>query len=410
MVSAPKPYSISGKNQKMRDFSSSAPESLAVYVQGRLFNGNEYKKLVEFLAEQDRVTEAVMIDDESQLALNRKGKTVGGEKMSWLALRQVCKALSSGLASSLSDLVGLKRPTDEPERMAKMKADPDEDFTVGEAAALYNLALKKRFGRLFGFQAISNTETRVIEAVVGSKYRRISNNDFLSAVESIIASMELKFIFRSAIIYDRKISIVYTLDGYEDCALSPGILVSNSEIGDAAIKATVVLIDSTDAMMSAPYGKLGRVAHSGRDLIGKLSQLITGVSSRLTNAAFKKDNLEKRIASNSEKSLGFKGDGEDEERFKQLIEFLTDRAGMTYLMAKKCLSKALAGPELDNGTFSLLERSKTWPLKSIESLIEIIIKESREQTLLNYFSKDKLERVAWSLFFNKLTLPDVAGE
>jgi hypothetical protein len=394
----------------MPNYSSGNPESLAVHVDGMMFTANQYNKLVEYLADQERITEIVMIDDETQLALSRKAKTISGEKMSWLALRQVCKALSSGLASSLSDLVGLRRLPDDPDKMSRIKADPDEDFTVGEAAALYNLALKKRFGRLFGFQSVINTQSSVIEAVVGAKYRRISNNDFLAAVSSIIESTGIKFSFRSALIYDRKISIVYSVDGYDDCDLTPGLLVSNSEIGDAAIKATIVLIDSTDSMMSAPYGKLGRVAHSGRDLIGKLSNLITGVSSRLTNASFTQASLQKRIEANRALSLGFTGDGADDERFKQLIEFLTDRAGMTYLMAKKCLSKTLAGSDADGGSFSIFERSKTWPAKSVMCLIDVIFKECREQLLLNYFSKDRLERIAWSLFFNKLSLPDVAGE
>jgi hypothetical protein len=381
-------------------------DSLAVSVKGLMFNSTEYNKLLDFLADQERVTESWLIDDESQIALTRKGKTVGGDKMSWLALRQICKNLSSGLASSLSDLIGLKRAVDDMDRPPKMIADPDDDFTIGEAATLYNLALKKRFGRLFGFQVVRNTETKVIEAVVGAKYRRISNNDFLSAVSNIIESLDLKFQFRSASMYDRKMSMIYTLKDYEDCALTPGLLISNSEIGDAAIKATTVLIDSTDAIMSAPYGKLGRVAHSGRDLLGKLSQLITGVTSRLTNNTFTKDGLNKRVESNKAKSLGFKGEGEDEERFKQLIEFLTDRCDMNYMTAKRCLAKTLAGTDLEKGTFSMLERSTTWPKRSTMCLVEVITRECRDHLLLGFFPKERLERLAWSLFFNKLSVPD----
>ena len=385
-------------------------ESLAVEVQGLTFNSAQYSKLVDFLSDQERITESWLIDDESQLALTRKGKTVGGDRISWLALRQICKNLSSGLASSLSDLIGLRRAAESMDGPARMKADPDDDFTVGEAAALYNLALKKRFGRLFGFQAVRNTETKIIEAVVGSRYRRISNSEFLSAVSNIIESLDIELQFRSAVLYDRKISITYTLKGYDDCSLTPGLLVSNSEIGDAAIRATTILTNSEDCVMSAPFGKLGRVAHSGKDLLGKLSQLITGVSSRLKNNSFSKDSLNDRVESNKAKSLGFKGEGEDEERFKQLIEFLTDRCGMPYITAKKCISKTLAGSDLERGTFSMLERSTTWPKKSVMCLVEVITKECRDQVLLSFFSKDKLERVAWPLFFNKLSVPGTAGE
>lgn len=389
-------------------FSSS--DTLAVHVEGKLFSSKEYSKLTEFLSELDRSTDAVMIDDDSQLALSRRGTTVGGDKLSWLALRQISKTLSSGLAMSLSDLLGYRRLMDDMDNPLKHKADPDDDFTVGEAAALYNLALKKRFGRLFGFQAIRNSQTKVIEAVVSNRYRRISNSEFLSGVEGIIESLDLKFDFRSASVYDRKISLTYTIKDFEGSDLTPGLLISNSEIGDAAIKATLILIDSTDSIMSAPYGKLGRVSHSGRDLLGKLSQLVTGVSSRLANQTFTVDGLNKKIAENRGKFLGFKGEGEDDARFKALVEFLTERAGMTYAMSRKCLAKTLAGPDLDNNSFSMLERSKVWPNKSVMCLVEVIMKECRDQFLTNFFSKERFERIAWALFFNKLPIPDCSGD
>lgn len=394
----------------MGNISFGSPDSLAVDVQGLTFNSKELNKLVQHLAEQERVTEAFLIDDASQLAISRKGSTVGGDRLSWLALRQVCRSLSTGLASSIADLIGLKRVQDSLDRPAKHKADPDDDFTVGEAAALFNLVLKKRFGRLFGAQAIRNTDTSVIEAVVGNRYRRISNSEFLTAVEGIVESLEHKFEFMSASIYDRKISVIYRLAGYEGSALTPGMLISNSEIGDAAIRATIVLIDSTGFIMSAPYGKLGRVSHSGRDLLGKLSQLVTGVSSRLSNKNFSQEGLDRRILDNRSKSLGFKGEGEDDARFKGLVEFLTERAGMTYVSAKKCLSKTLAGADMDSGTFSILERSKTWPTRSTMCLVEVITKEGGEQLPLNFFSKDRFERIAWALFFNKLLIPESSGD
>lgn len=119
------------------------PNNLAVSLQGSLFNKGDYPKLVDVLAECERTTESWFIDDEAQLALSRKGTTVGGDRVSWLAMRQVCKVLSSGLSLSLLDLLGMRREPEDLDKPYKSEVDPDEDFSVGEAASLYNLALKK---------------------------------------------------------------------------------------------------------------------------------------------------------------------------------------------------------------------------------------------------------------------------
>ena len=135
---------------------------LAVPLPGLLFSKNEHGKLIDALFDCERHTEVCSIGDESQLALSRKGVTAGGERMSWLAVRQVCKILSAGLSASLSDLLGMRRP-EAAISSSRNIADPDEDFNVSEAAALYNLVLKKRFGRLFGCRYLKNTDTKVIE-------------------------------------------------------------------------------------------------------------------------------------------------------------------------------------------------------------------------------------------------------
>lgn len=387
------------------------PDNLAVSLQGSLFNKADQERLVEVLAECERTTDELFIDTDDQLALSRRAVTVGGDRISWLAMRQICKILSSGLASSLADLLGMRRAPEDMGRPVKIKADPDEDFSVGEAASLYNLALKKRFGRLYGFQAIRNSETRVIEAVVGNRYRRLPNGDFLSAVSSVIDSCEVKLRFHSAALFGRRLSVVYSVEGFEESTLVPGIRLINSEIGDSAIKAAVVLMDDSGATMMSAYGKLGRVAHSGRDLLGKLSQLIVSVSSKLSHASLSKDGLEKKVTSMSEKKLGFTGDESDDARFREMVEFLADRVGLTYSMSRKCLLRTLAGDESQAQQFAMLDRMKTWPGKSIMDLVRAIMAESFSQRIFSFGVTDRAERVAWNLFSNKVVFPDtVSGE
>lgn len=386
---------------------SNEPNNLAVSLQGSLFNKGDYPKLVDVLSECERTTESWFIDDEAQLALSRKGTTVGGDRVSWLAMRQVCKVLSSGLSLSLLDLLGMRREPEDLDKPYKSEVDPDEDFSVGEAASLYNLALKKRFGRLFGFQAIRNSDTKVIEAVVGSRYRRLPNGDFVSAVSSSLESCETPLTFHSASLSGRKISVLYSADGYEDFPLRPGIRLVNSEIGDSAIKAAVVVMSENGSTMMSSYGKLNRVSHSGKDLLGKLSKLISSTVDKISNQSLSSAGLAKRIENSSSLSLGFSGVEGDEKRFKDFIEFLTERAGLTYFMAKRCLAMVLTGSEPKVNNFAMLERSTTWPKKSAMDLISAIMQESLSQRTLYYNTTDKFERVAWGIFFNKIALPDI---
>lgn len=386
------------------------PNNLAVSLQGSLFNKGDYPKLVDVLAECERTTESWFIDDESQLALSRKGTTVGGDRVSWLAMRQVCKVLSSGLSLSLLDLLGMKREPEDLDKSYKSVADPDEDFSVGEAASLYNLALKKRFGRLFGFQAIRNSDTKVIEAVVGNRYRRLPNGDFVSAVATTLESCEVPLTFHSASVSGRKISIMYSADGYDDSPLRPGIRLVNSEIGDSAIKAAVVVMCENGSTMMSSYGKLSRVSHSGKDLMDKLSRLISSTVDKISHQSLSSSGLAKRIENSSRLSLGFSGNEGDEKRFKEFIEFLTERAGLTYFMAKRCLAMVLTGEEPKINNFAMLERSTTWPKKSAMDLVNAIMQESLSQRTLYYNTTDRFERVAWGIFFNKIALPDISAE
>ena len=385
------------------------PNNLAVSLQGSLFNKGDYPKLVDVLAECERTTESWFIDDESQLALSRKGTTVGGDRVSWLAMRQVCKVLSSGLSLSLLDLLGMKREPEDLDKSYKSVADPDEDFSVGEAASLYNLALKKRFGRLFGFQAIRNSDTKVIEAVVGNRYRRLPNGDFVSAVSSSLESCDVPLTFHSASVSGRKISVMYSADGYDDSPLRPGIRLVNSEIGDSAIKAAVVVMCENGSTMMSAYGKLSRVSHSGKDLMDKLAKLISSTVDKISHQSLSSSGLAKRIENSSSLSLGFSGNEGDEKRFKEFIEFLTERAGLTYFMAKRCLAMVLTGEEPKINNFAMLERSTTWPKKSAMDLVNAIMQESLSQRTLYYNTTDRFERVAWGIFFNKIALPDTSS-
>ena len=67
---------------------------LAVSLHGALFNKSENGRLVEVLSECERTTDCFLVEEESQLALSRKGVTSGGDRVSWLAMRQICRVIT----------------------------------------------------------------------------------------------------------------------------------------------------------------------------------------------------------------------------------------------------------------------------------------------------------------------------
>jgi hypothetical protein len=140
-----------------------------------------------------------------------------------------------------------------------------------------------------------------------------------------------------------------------------------------------------------------------------MSQLVTGVSSRLTNQGFSVDSIAGKVRQSKDRLLGFKGEEGDDQRFKTLLEFLTDRAGLSYTMAKKCISMALVGDEQQAGSFLFRDKSKSWPTKSVMDLILAIMTESLNQRLLAFNQTDRSERAAWNMFFNKMALPEPDG-
>jgi hypothetical protein len=74
-------------------------------------------------------------------------------------------------------------------------------------------------------------------------------------------------------------------------------------------------------------------------------------------------------------------------------------------MAKRCISATLTGSSADTHNFNMLDRSKLWPLKSAMSLVFSIMNESRINFADNFYLRDRFEKVAWGIFFNKLKIP-----
>src|SRR5262249_5988273 len=79
------------------------------------FGPDEFDALRTHLDDTERVTIIVPLDDPRQILLANDGRTTsGGDRFTWLAVRQACKAFGPGAWTSVSDLAGY-RTTPAPE-------------------------------------------------------------------------------------------------------------------------------------------------------------------------------------------------------------------------------------------------------------------------------------------------------
>jgi hypothetical protein len=69
----------------------------------------------------------------------------------------------------------------------------------------------------------------------------------------------------------------------------------------------------------------------------------------------------------------------------------------------------LTGNENQAQQFAMLERAKAWPAKSMMHLINAIMIESLNQRITSFVVTDRAERVAWNLFSNKVSFPDIGS-
>lgn len=247
------------------------------------FAANDLRDLKDTLSELDRVTIVTPASSINDICLNAEtGRTGTGFAYSATALVQMCGLLAPGLAQLVNDLCGQWRKPGENMRF----------FSDALAVELFNRIARLRFDRkLIGLQLVRNNKTRVIDGLVGSKYRYLANSDFLE--RTVQTMIRLKANFHQAFLYGRQLVVRYShsKDTAFNLAGEPytfGYHFANSEIGGKSVRGAGLLINNLNGNSAlAPFTGRdgGRVVHSGRDFEKKLHILLDIVVRNLPSKA-----------------------------------------------------------------------------------------------------------------------------
>jgi hypothetical protein len=295
------------------------------------FDNHELSELRKVLSDMDKHTLVTPVGSVSDLGMNEEGRVGNGYMYTDGALIQLCGVIAPGLAQLIMDLSGQWR---------KPATDP-RMFSGALAIETLNRSVRLRFDRkLGGLQLVRNTKSKTIDGIVGSKYRYLSNSDFLTRVDRECTDHGGKFI--EALLYGRQFVVRYAnrlSSKPYNIAGEPydyGFHFANSEIGGKSVRAATLLVrSSTGDSVLCPFasGTGGRVVHSGKDFEKRLHALMSYIIKKLPSH----ESVEAggRFLENKNLRLG----EEYEKRVRYLAQMLTKRK-LTQNFAKRVVSSA----------------------------------------------------------------------
>ncbi len=343
----------------------------------------EYKDLEEDLKQVDAATVvSPVLSPESDIFLQPDGKTKNGYMFSEGAFSSLCAITSPGLVSLVPALSGQWRTIGE---------DPRE-FSPELAISTFNKVIKLRFNRLAGIQMVKNTKKKTIDGVVGTKYRYLSNGDFLQRVTDTVKRNQTTF--KVAYVYGRELVIrfihetqSYSFGGEQH---SYGFHFANSEIGGAAVRAAFLLFrgDSEDCALGPFRGSVG---HHGKEFERKLHGLLDSVLKKAP-----KHIDEERLS----QSLRLGGQ-DHQERCKHLSTTLRNR-DLPLQFTKRVVSATTSLGSDDDSLADIIDidRSKIIQERTLYDLYVSLIREAQQ---LPIWSRENAEQTAYQLLTGKIT-------
>jgi hypothetical protein len=368
--------------------------TLTVAPDSYQFAAHEATELRKTLAEIDRQTIVVPAASMADFMLTVEAKTSSGYKFSHVALTQLCALVGPGLVQLILDLSGQWRKPGEDRRL----------YSSDLAVEILNRILRLRFDRkLLGLQLVKNTKLKVIDGIVGSKYRYLANSDFLDRVDQACAGRHAKF--HEAFLYGRQLVVRYS----DQSNVKPYVIAgdqyafgyhfANSEIGGRSVRAATLLVrcvTGDSALWPFADKSGGRVVHSGRDFEKRLHGLLDHITMKLPLH----NDVESGGRLLEERSLKL-GTEDHERRIRYLAQILTRRK-LTQNFAKRVVSSAASRGRNDKDSLIdalPIDQRLVLTQRSAYDLFTALIHEARK---LPIDQRETAEQVAYALLSGKI--------
>lgn len=376
---------------------------LYVGPQVRTYNGlGDQEELKRDLAEQDRRTLVVPLEDPRQVFLKPDGRTqLGDLRLSSSAFRQLCSAICPGLASVVSDIAGWRRTS----------GDVSKDkHSLADAVHILNTAINRRFRfSLDGLQTIRDTRNGIIEGIVGRKYRRLPNLEMYERADDVLLSYRQPVSFYRATLVGRYMVLSYK--GNQPLFSVPGpnqvedpfyggFYYSNSEIGDGSMRATTILIrEIGDTRSMSAFGPGKRVIHLGKDFNRRFEMILNRVFEKVPDVEY----LRGKVLMASSIPLGFTEDDQNtEERYLSIARILYAK-GIMKGLARRALRNMLVQGSYDRQPYEDTRYAprQEWASRTVYDLVNAM---GRVAKGLSISMQESLEQQAHSLLMGKFSV------
>ncbi len=347
----------------------------------------------EDLRRQDVNLLFVPIDRYDQLELDETGRTMeGGRRFSSLAFRQLCSLLGPSLSRLLVDLAANTGQGDDRNRAS-----------MDDAVRVYNILLRRRFSAMDGRLLLIDTQADLVEGAVSGTYQKLSNWDMYVAMRDKLRDWRRPEEFHSARVRGRHMMCVFR-NPEPTFILSPGdefhscVVFSNSENGDASVRATTALMRSTDGTrLLRPYARRCRITHTGANFRRRLERLLEACVER---AAEELDYRE-WFADSETRTLGFTGDFEyNESRLREITRALMARE-LPKALARRVVRRAVT--QEASGTRRHEDpryfRESDWQERSYFHLISALMVEAAEAPM---HVRSRTEQLAYSVLTGRI--------
>ncbi len=347
----------------------------------------------DLLRGQDQEFRFAPVDRYSDLELDDEARTVsGGLRYSAVAFRQLCSTLGPNFSRLLIDLA-----TNVGKQGNKDRA------SMEDAVFVFNTLLRRRFySDVVGKQALVDSRLGLIEGVVTPSYQKLSNWDMFEAVRRKLREWRRPEEFHHAELRGRQMVCVfcdpepaYSAGG---SAVHSALFCSNSENGDASVRATPALFRPADGMRYLrPYSHGCRITHVGANFVVRFEKLLEASVSRLADDF----DYGARSAAAEAETLGFTGDLEyNETRFCDLVRALMSE-GLPKALAKSVVRRAVTEDahtrRPDDPRYF---READWRDRSHFHLISALAAEAAESPT---HVRSRLEQLAYSVLLGWIT-------
>jgi hypothetical protein len=289
-----------------------------------------------------------------EVILNKDGRTAdGNHRYTVNSFDTVCRALAPGLSSLVPNLAG------ENQRARRKK----EFCSFEDALLVFNTLVATRFdAELIQCQFVFNEREKIIEGVLGPKTKYLDNSLFFQLVdETLVSAFGTDVEFYEAHLAGRRMLLRYCrkeplcevrpADGHSFHAIHRGYHFSNSESGDASVRAAPLYVEPVSgASCLGSFSKSKtRMIHAGREFHSRLNSLLSAAV--MTGGADSAVSRAVQVAATRELQLPLPAHERFEEHVLELVENISGYGTITNNLAQKIVSHAVyvgAFPTEDN--------------------------------------------------------------